>query len=128
MTRRSRLLQVLLAALFGALVGASLLPLGLWAQGGGCWGSICQTAGGTIRLAGNITANQAISISTSPFGFALPSGAYGFAKVTRDPAAPGPGVGYLLLRGMAGGQCQFFAASGSSAIEVPLGPPFGGNC
>lgn len=126
---RKLILVALLAGLVGGLVGLSIVPVALWAQGGGCWGSICQSAQGVVILSKSVTPNQPISLSTSPFGF-LQLGDLGLHKQTLKGLAPGPQV--LVLRARPSvkrpGACMLVGAAGTSAIETVIADPIGGQC
>ena len=127
---RKLLLVALLAGFVGALVGLAVIPATLWAQGGGCWGSICQSQSGTITLSGSLGADRAISLSTSPYGFLLRPGDLGLAKETGVASAPGAMV--LVLRARPSvkqpGACMLVGAAGTSAIEAVIADPIGFGC
>lgn len=126
---RKLILVALLAGLVGGLVGLSIVPVALWAQGGGCWGSICQTAQGVVVLSQSVKPNTPISLSTSPVGL-LQEGDIGLYKQIRKATAPGPQV--LVLRARPStkrpGACMLVGAAGASAIETVIADPIGGQC
>lgn len=127
---RKVLLVALVAGFVGALIGLAVVPVTLWAQGGGCWGSICQSQAGTVTLSGSLRAGFPISLSTSPFGFLLQAGDIGLAKQTGRPS--GPGAMVLVLRARPSvkqpGACMLVGAAGTSAIETVIADPIGGGC
>ena len=130
---KRRVVLAVLVALLGLGLGVLLSLLAtittVDAQGGGCWGSICQTSSGVVQFSQPLNPSQPISLSTAPGVLANPGG---LSLACTRQALIGPGANAMTLGvhpGTKPGTMKLVGIAASGRAEITLFDNIpGGTC